>query len=162
MSTREDRLLAGRQVFTKVIQSDVKAAFDATREQLEPMLAADEGVAAELPDGTRIGTVKRSKAKRSAVVTDPAALLAWVLEHRPEELVQSVNPAFVAYLMAQVRKHGAAVYEATGEIVPGVEWQTGAPSYLPQPDPDMVPMIRAKFAELIGKGLLELPMSEAS
>lgn len=162
MSTAEDRLLAGRQVFTKVIQSDVKAAFDTTRDLLEPRLDADEGVAAELPDGTRIGTVKRSKVKKAPTVTDPAAVLAWVAKHRPEELVESVNPAFIEYLKGQVRKHGAAVYEATGEIVPGVELVEGQPSYLPQPDPAMVPVIRAKFAELIGNGLLELPAAEAS
>ena len=144
-------------MFTKVIQSDVKAAFDDTRGQLEPLLAADEAIAAELPDGTRIGTVKRSKAKQSPTVTDAAAVLAWVKEHRPEELVESVNPAFVEYLKGQVRQHGAAVYEATGEIVPGVEMVNGAPSYLPQADPAMVPIIRAKFAELIANGLLALP-----
>lgn len=162
MSTREDRLLAGRQVFTKVIQSDVKAAFDKTREQLEPLLGADEAIAAELPDGSRIGTVKRSKVKKSPAVTDEQALFAWVAEHRPEEIVQSVNPAFVEFLKGQVRKHGAAVDPSTGEIIPGVEMRECAPSYLPQPDPAMVPVVRAKFAELIGHGLLELPQREAS
>jgi hypothetical protein len=162
MSTREDRLLAGRQVFAKVIQSDVKAAFDSTRKRLEPLLDADEGIAAELPDGTRIGTVKRSKVKKAAAVTDDKALLAWALEHRPDQLVQSVNPAFVEFLKAQVLKHGHAFDPTTGEIIPGVEMREGSPSYLPQPDPEMVPVVRAKFAELIGKGLLELSHLEAS
>jgi hypothetical protein len=156
MSSREDRLLAGRQVFTKVIQSDVKAAFDTTRERLEPLLDADEGIAAELPDGTRIGTVKRSKVKKSPAVVDDEALLAWVTKHRPDELVKSVNPAFLEHLKAQVRKHGHAFDPTTGEIIPGVEMREAAPSYLPQPDPQMVPVVRAKFAELIGNGLLEL------
>jgi hypothetical protein len=162
MSTREERLLAGRQVFAKVIQADVKAAFDDTRDQLEPLIDPDEGVAAELPDGTRIGTVKRSKPKVEAVVTDAAALLAWVKTNRPEEIVETVRDAFVAYLKAQARKHGEPVYEATGEIVPGIELRTGGSSYLPQPDPAMVEVVRAKFAELIGHGLLALPEREAS
>jgi len=160
MSTPEDKLLAGKQVFVKVLQADVKAIFDGTRDLLEPRIEADESVAALLPDGTRIGSVKRSKAKRSPVVTDEAALLAWVRENRPEELVESVRPAFVDYLKAQARKHGEAVYEATGEIVPGVEMRVGAPSYLPQPDPAMVPLVRAKLAELIGSGLLALPSGD--
>lgn len=157
MSSREDRLLAGRQVFTRVILGDVKNADAATREALEPLLAADEGIAAELPDGTRIGTVKRSKAKQSAVVTDPKALLAWVVKNRPDEIVQSVNPAFVKWVQDQAKKYGEPVDPTSGEIIPGVEVVTGSPSYLPQPDPDMVPLVRAKFAELIGNGLLELP-----
>lgn len=157
MSTHEDRLLAGRQVFLKVIQADAKAAFDETRQALEPRLDADEAVAAELPDGTRIGTVKRSKTRRAPAVTDEAALLAWVRHHRPEELVESVRPAFVDYLKAQARRYGAAVYEATGEIVPGVEMCDGGASYLPQPDPTTVPTVRAKFAELVGGGMLALP-----
>jgi hypothetical protein len=160
VSTPEDKLLAGKQVFVKVVQNDVKAVFDETRAALEPRLDADESVAALLPDGTRIGSVKRSKAKRTPVVTDEAAVLAWVRENRPEEIVESVRPAFVEYLKGQARKHGEAVYEATGEIVPGVEMREGAPSYLPQPDPAMVPVIRQKLAELIGGGLLALPGAE--
>lgn len=162
MSTREERLLAGRQVFAKVIQADVKAAFDDTRERLEPLVDADGGIAAELPDGTRIGTVKRSKPKRSPAVVDEAALLAWVKVNRPEEIVEVVAAAFVDYLKCQARKYGVAVYEPTGEIVPGIEMRVGESSYLPQPDPDMVAVVRAKFAELIGRGLLALPEEQAS
>ena len=57
MSTPEDKLLAGKQVFVKVLQADVKAIFDGTRDLLEPRIEADESVAALLPDGTRIGSV---------------------------------------------------------------------------------------------------------
>lgn len=163
MSTPEDRLLAGRQIFIKVIQNDVKDAFDETRGALEPRLDSEEAAAAELPDGTRIGTVKRSKPRRVPVVTDEAALLEWVRKNRPDELVESVRPAFVDYLKGQARKHGAAVVEATGEIVPGVEMRAGAPSYLPSPDPEMVSVVRAKFAELISGGLLApLPAAHPS
>lgn len=162
MSTHADRLLAGRAIFARVIRDDVQAVVVQTRETLEPLLAADEAIAAELPDGTRIGTVKRSKPKRTPSVTDEAALLAWVREHRPEELVESVNPGFVRYLLEQVRHYGEAVYGETGEIVPGVEMRAGSPSYLPQPDSAMVPVVRARLAELIGHGLLALPQREAS
>lgn len=160
MSTAEDRQLAGRQVFTKVIQSDVKAAYDGTRDLLEPLLAADEGIAAELPDGTRIGTVKRSKPRRAPVVTDPDALLDWVRQYAPEHLVESVNPAYVEYLKSQAKKHGLAVM-GDGTVVPGVELREGGPSYLVQPDPAQVQLLRRRFAELIGGGLLELPSGAA-
>lgn len=160
MSTREERLLAGRMVFTKVIQDDVKAAFNDTRDRVEPLIDADGGIAAELPDGTRIGSVKRSKPRRTPQVTDPAALLAWVREHRPEELVERVSPAFESYLKDQCRTHGAAVYAATGEIVPGVEMVEGAPSFLPRPDESAVPLVRARYAELVAKGYLALPSAD--
>lgn len=160
MSTRDDRLLAGKAIFAKVVAQDVKAVVDDTRDLLEPLLAPDEGIAAELPDGTRIGTVKRSKVRKAAAVTDERALLAWVRENRPDELIESVNPAFVDWLKGQAKKHGFAVVPSTGEVVPGVEMVDGAPSYLPQPDPDMVPLIQAKLAELIGHGLLALPSGD--
>lgn len=156
MSSTADRRLAGRQVFTKVILDDVQAAFAGTRERLEPLLDADEGVAAELPDGTRIGTVKRSKARTVAAVTDERALLAWVKAHAPTELVESVNPAYLAALKAQAKRHGHAFHPATMEVIPGIGLRDGAPSYLPQPDPDMVPVVRAQFADLIGRGMLRL------
>lgn len=160
MSTREERLLAGRQVFAKVIAADVKAHGDEVRERLEPLIDTDGSIAAELPDGTRIGSVKRSKPRRTPAVTDDAAVLAWVKENRPEEIVESVNPAFLDYLKAQAKKHGEAVYEPTGEIVPGVEMVTGSASYLPQADEAMVPVVRAAFAQLIGHGFLALPSGD--
>lgn len=156
----ETRLLAGRQLFIRAVLDDVKAADADTRRRLEPLLAADEGVAGELPDGTRIGTVKRSKERRTAVVTDEAALLAWVEKHRPDEVMRSVNPAFVAALKATCKRLGEAVDVTTGEIVPGIEMTTGEPSYLPQLDPATVPMLRKKLAELIAGGLLELPSTQ--
>jgi hypothetical protein len=161
MSTRDDRLLAGRQVLAKVFQSDVKAVFDGARKLLEPQLAADESVAAELPDGTRIGSVKRSKAPRSAGVTDSAALLEWVKTNRPDEVIvtETVNPTFVAFLQGQAKKHGLAVLD-DGTVVPGVEMRTGTPSYLPQVDQDVLPLVRARLAELVAGGLLALPEAQ--
>lgn len=160
MSTREQRLLSGRQVVAKIVADDVKKFIGQVRDELEPQLEADEGVAAILPDGTRIGTTKRSKPSTSAVVTDDAALLAWVKEHRPDEIVESVSPAFLAHLKESCKRHGDAIYEATGEIVPGIELLTGSCSYLPQADDAAVPLVRSRLAELISGGLLALPSGE--
>lgn len=157
MSTQAERLLAGRQIVAKLVAADVKAVVDGTREQLEPLIGADEGVAAELPDGTRIGTVKRSKPRQTAVITDPDAVLAWVVEHRPDELVQSVKPMFLDLLKERARSHGVAVL-ADGSIVPGIELRDGTPSYLPQAAPGAAELVRARLAELVGSGLLALPM----
>ena len=159
MSTSEEKLLAGRMLVTKVFQDDVASAYGDTRGRIEPLIEADDAIPGYLPDGTRIGTVKRSKAPRKPTVTDMAAVLAWVKEHRPEEVVvsESVSPAFLSYLLAQTKKHGAPVYEATGEIVPGVEMRTGNPSFLPQLDDDVVPLVRARLAEFVSKGFIALP-----
>jgi hypothetical protein len=157
VSTPEDRQLAGRQIFLKIVQDNVRVAYTDTRGQLEPTLAPDEGIAAELPDGTRVGTVKRSKTRKTGAVTDPAAFLAWVLVNRPDEIVQSVGETFTKWAVDQAKKYGEAVDPTTGEIIPGVEQVTGSPSYLPQPSEDAAQIIRARLAELLGAGLLELP-----
>lgn len=156
MSTQEERLLAGRAIFAKVIGDEVRKDITKTRGQLEPAIAPDEGVAAELPDGTRIGTVKKSKSARTALVTDYEALLAWVKQHRPDELVQSVNPAFVDALKDTARKHGQPVL-TDGTIVPGIEMVDGCSSYLPQVDKSMVPLIQQVFAQFLAEGPRALP-----
>jgi hypothetical protein len=156
VSTREERLLAGRAIFAKVIGDEVRKDISKTRGQLEPAIAPDEGVAAELPDGTRIGTVKKSKTAKTACVTDYEALLAWVKQHRPDELVQTVNPAFVDALKDRVREHGVPVL-TDGTIVPGIELVDGTSSYLPQVDKTMVPMIQRVFAQFLTEGPRALP-----
>jgi hypothetical protein len=162
VSTNEEKLLSGRMLVTKVFQDEVNAAVADTRRRLEPLIDADDAIPGVLPDGTRIGTTKRSKAPKKPTVTDMAAVLAWVKANRPEEVqtTESVTPAFLAYLMAQTKKHGVAVYEATGEIVPGVEMRTGTPSFLPQVDDDLVPLVRSRLAEFVAKGFIALPSAD--
>lgn len=156
MSTREERLLAGRAIFAKVIGDEVRKDISKTRDHLEPAIAPDEGVAAELPDGTRIGTVKKSKTAKTAYVTDYEALLDWVKQHRPEELVQSVNPAFVDALKDTARKYGQAVL-TDGTAVPGIELVDGTSSYLPQVDKSMVPLIQQVFTQFLAEATRALP-----
>lgn len=162
MSTQEERLLAGRQVFIRAIQAEVAAVDKDARERLEHRIGVDEKVAAELADGTRIGSVKRTKVSKTAKVTDYAALLAWVKQHRPDEVVvkESVSDAFVSWAKTSAKKHGAAVVEATGEVVPGVELSEGSASYVPEFDEDMLPLLRARYAELVSKGYLSLPSAD--
>jgi len=160
MSAQDDRLRAGRAVFARIVADDVAAVVARVREDIEPNLRPGERIAAELPDGTVIGSVTRSKVAQRAAVTDMRALLAWVREHQPDELVQSVNPAYVDALKRQVKVHGKAFDRGTGEVIPGVELVDGSATYRPAPDPDMVPLVLARLAELVGAGLLELPNPE--
>jgi len=162
MSTHEERLLAGRQVFIRAIQAEITAVDKDARERLEHLIGVDEKVAAELADGTRIGAVKRTKVSMSARVTDMPALLAWVKEHRPDEVVttEAVSDAFVKWAKDSTRKHGAPVIEATGEVVPGVELVAGSASYVPELDEGVLPLLRARYAELVAKGYLALSSAE--
>lgn len=161
MSTKEERLLAGRAIVVRVFAEEVDRVVRALREGLEGMLAPNEKLAAELPDGTVIGTVARSKPRSRPSVVDPAALLAWVEKNRPEEIVRSVNPAYLRALEAQARKHGAAFNTETGEIIPGIEMTTGSPSYLPSASEEGREVVLSRFAELIRGGVLALPGGES-
>ena len=158
MSIEEDRINAGRAVVAKWLSDEVRSVVATARQILEPRLEPGERVRAQLPDGTVIGAVTISKAAEIASVTDERALLEWVKQNAPTEIVESVNPAFVEVLKRQAKAHGFA-HTPDGEIIPGVELRTGAASYRPTVDKDAVPALRAKLAELIADGLLELEAS---
>lgn len=143
----EHQLLAGRQIVAKILADQVKKVVDHTRGQLEPQMDTEEAVAGKLPDGTRLGKVARSKAASSVRVVDSRALLAFVTEVYPEELVQQVNPAFLAALKDQV-KHGTPI--------PGLELVEGSASYRVTPSPEAEGIVRSRLAELINGGLLAL------
>lgn len=150
------RINAGRAVVGKWLSDEVRALVQASRDVVEPALEPGERVTAQLPDGTVIGSVTRGKPAESATVTDERALLAWVKEHAPSELVTSVNPAFVELLKKRCKTAGYA-HDDRGEIVPGIELRTGSASYRPTVAPEAVPTLRSRLADLVAGGLLELP-----
>jgi hypothetical protein len=160
MSTREQRLLAGRQVTAKILTEEIRALTAQTREQLEPTLDTEEAVAAELSDGTRLGKVARSKAAESARVTDAHALLQWVKANHPAEIVESVNPAYEAKLKTLAKKHGHAFDETTGEVIPGIEVIEGSASYRVTPTDGARELVMTRLSELVRGGLLALPTGE--
>ncbi len=159
MNIDDDRIHAGRAVTAKWLSDEIRALTAGAREILEPRLEPGERVRAQLPDGTTIGSVTIGKAAESATVTDARALLAWVKAHAPTEIVESVNPAYVDLLKRRCKTAGYA-HDDQGEIVPGIELRVGTASYRPMVDPDAVPLLRAKLADLISGGLLELPAGE--
>ncbi|MDP9143664.1 MAG: hypothetical protein M3N43_03045 [Actinomycetota bacterium] len=159
MNPNDDREMAGRAVVARWMSDEIRGLVSGVRENLEPRLEPGERMRAQLPDGTVIGAVTIGKAAETAAVTDERALLAWVKEHRPTEVVESVNPAYVEVLKRQAKAHGFAHTE-DGEVIPGVELRTGSASYRPMVDKDAVPLLRSKLAELIAGGLLELPAGD--
>ncbi len=156
----EQQVMAGRQVFAAILTDEVAKVTRTVRAELESQVEPDTAVAAKLPDGTRIGKVARSKPATTAKVTDMRALLAWVRANRPDELVESVNPAYVANLTAMAKRHGVAFDESTGEVIPGVEQTTGSAAYRPTATDEGRALVLGRLSELIGDGLLALPRGD--
>ncbi|MFJ7337849.1 hypothetical protein ACIQUU_31950 [Streptomyces sp. NPDC101116] len=89
---------------------------------------------AQLPDGTKVGSVSRQGGERPAQITDEESFRAWVrdtyptehvVEIIPAQVVTTVRPGFAGKVLAEATATGAARYvdQATGVVhdVPGVE-----------------------------------------
>lgn len=75
-------------------------------------------------DGERIAKVSLIAPKAAAHVADEAALIRWVAERRPDEIVQSVRESYRKFLLDSLvaGPDGMAVDPATGEVVDGVHF----------------------------------------
>jgi len=131
MTTEQDRTLAAAAVAVKVIGEYVDLVSGALRDHLEQRVRPRETVTAVLPNGDEVGQVGRSRPAQRVVVNDEAALLAWVQEHRPDEVIttSTIRTSFLTYLKRQATQLGHAVDESTGEIIPGIEVVEGTSSY---------------------------------
>lgn len=77
---------------------------------------------------TDYGTVSVVRPKRVAYIADPDAFLAWVQEHRPDEIVHSVRPSFAeAYLAELGMDSSGECFDRDGEIVPWAASKMGRP-----------------------------------
>lgn len=92
------------------------------------------------------------KGRSSIRVTDEAALLAWVKEHHPSEIVESVNPAFMKTFTAV-----GDVVIWQGEPVDFMEVQTGDP-YITVKGNAETPFL---VAQLLSQGSLSLSDPQA-
>lgn len=75
-----------------------------------------------------IATVSTSTDRDKVTVTDPAALLRWVTERHPEQVQQSVRPAYVDHLTKTCRRldtDSTDVVNPDGEVVPGLTFRAG-------------------------------------
>jgi len=127
---------------------------------VEPSLAPEEKVSATLPDGTKVGTVGRTKVIRSAVVTDMKAFTEWVQQNRPDEMIiptPFVRASYLEHVKESTKRHGQAVDEATGEIIPGIELRDGTAMYRVTPTDEGREIILSRIKELIGAEMLALP-----
>ena len=106
-----------------VIETEAKKAKAEAKEQVAAGLLVGDGVSGRVGDDI-LCKLSWSKGAKKIVVVDERALLAWVKEHHPTEVVESVNPAYVKSLKAV----GGIVIDADGVPVEGMEEQVGNPS----------------------------------
>lgn len=143
---KPERLLAGQQVVIKVMLGIIGKIGAAGRKDLEPEIDTDDSVPAYLPNGTRVGKVKRTKAAESARVTDHEAFLKWVRKHRPDCIQESVTAEFTSHCLTRLKEKGVPVL-ADGSIVPGIEMVAGSASYIPEPYDDAEAAVLAYVQE---------------
>jgi hypothetical protein len=85
-----------------------------------------KALTAELPDGTEVATITRAGGAAKPRVTDERKFLDWVLANRPGEVMQAVRESYRKALLEAVEKAGQPVDPETGDVIPGVEFETTA------------------------------------
>jgi hypothetical protein len=114
----------------KALYDKVKTAYNQARLDVVEHMWAGDRLRAALPDGSDIGNVTVVKGRTTAKVTNPAALLEWVRVNAPDEVetVARVRESYVGALLARCENvDGAAMHAKTGELLPGVRFETGEP-----------------------------------
>jgi hypothetical protein len=73
-------------------------------------------------DDEKIGKVSLVEPKAKTFVSDETALLRWVCDERPDEVLMQIRESFKKYLLdnVEVLDDGTCVLATTGEIVPGI------------------------------------------
>ncbi len=153
----DPRTLAARLVAMRVLKDAVTAADTALRAEVQAAMLVGDRVTAALPDGTVLGHVQLTKGRTgsvSAAVEDEAALLAWVTEHRPDEVLttRTVRRSYLTHLLDSVRQHGVYLDTVTGEAIdlPGVtvsSGQDGSPTLAVKPAAGAAEEVRAAWQD---------------
>lgn len=126
MSTEEIRESAFAAAFWSSVEARAKELKDAARVQLSA-IPIGETIAAKWGDRI-LAKAAKNNGRSKLVVTEPNRLLAWVKANHPTEVVEAVNPAFLKSLEAKAKDLGlGAVIDSAGEVIPGLEIQTGDP-----------------------------------
>lgn len=163
MTTEQERLNAGHAVVAKVMSEQIADIVKEVRAVVEPSLEPEEKVSATLPDGTRVGTVSRTKVIQTAAVTDMAAFTEWVLKNRPDEIIHPepfVRASYLEHVKESAKRHGKAIDETTGEIIPGIELRDGTAMFRVTPTDEGREVILTRIKKLMGAEMLALPQGE--
>jgi hypothetical protein len=145
----EMRDAAARAVVFQVIEQAAKARKDDAKAELSQLEPGD--TVAGKWDGQTLGKATKTAGRTKLVVTDEAALLAWLQKHHPTEIVVSPNQAYLKALESTARNVGAVI-DSLGEIVPGVELTHGDPYISVRKEPDAPFLV----AQLLSNGRIAL------
>lgn len=126
MSTDEQRDAAFRAAVWSAIETRAKEQKDIARGELTDIPIGDT-ISARWGDRI-LAKASMNNGRAKLVVTDPQKLLAWVKRNHPTEVVETVNPAYLKAVEAKAKELGVgAVIDSQGDVIPGVEIQTGDP-----------------------------------
>lgn len=132
-----------------VIAKEAAAAKDAAKAEIAAALPKGDAVAGRVGDEI-LCKASWSKGTTSTVVVDQDALLAWVKEHHPTEIVEervvvteTVNQAYLKSLKVA----GTNVIDSDGLVVPGVQVVTGKQSLSVRTEKNALDMVLALMAE---------------
>lgn len=161
MTTRDSAtLLLLQQVVSRKIGEQHAQTRTAALVDFDTVGVRDIGLIGDEP----IGSVQLNKGATTARITDPAALLAWVAEHLPEQIeaipaTTRVRSACLTALLAEAKAKGVAVSKH-GEPIPGIDVGTADPTLQVKPSEDAADVIARAFAEgRIDLGDLSAPVA---
>lgn len=155
------RRAAAQLAVIRELEKRVADAKTALRAEFLAELDPGDSKAAALDDGTRLGKVSVTSGRKTPVVTSESALLEWVQQHRPDEVMESVRESFVTALKDSAKRHGQAVIESTGEIVPGIELHESSPYVSFRSESGAGEVIADRWQELLADALAQLPGGES-
>lgn len=148
--SKQERLrdAATRAAVWQTIEARAKELKDEARSELSG-IEVGETVAAKW-NGQLLAKASMPKGRAKLVVTDEAALLSWVQDHHPTEIVVTVNPAFLKAVETLAKERGAPV-DSQGELIPGLELAISEPSVSVRKEPDALGIV----AEMLRAGQLQ-------
>ena len=133
-----------------MIAARAKELADAAKSELSALEVGD--TVAGKWDGRVIAKATMTKGRRKFVVTDRAAFTAYVKEHYPTEIVESVNPAFERGMGSVVKEVDGLVVDFNGLPIPGVAMEESSPYVSVRKDKDAPFLV----AQLLSSGQLSL------
>ncbi len=145
MSTRESAtLLLLQQVVSRRLAEQHAQTRAIALDDFDTVGVRDIGMIGDEP----LGAVQLNKGATTARITDPTALLYWVLEHFPEQVESKpvIRSAYLTALLSDAKSKGVAVTK-DGEPIPGIEVGTADPTLSVKPNEDAADVIARAFAE---------------
>lgn len=131
----------------QVVEREAKAAKEEARAELIAALPFGDSVAGRYGDEI-LCKASWSRGSRKVVVTNERAFLEWVKEHHPTEVVESVNPAYLASL----KQVGDVVVDKDGVVADGVEVVQGKPSLTVRSEKEALQLV----TRMVSEGIVSL------